>query len=64
MLPDKYWSEFFGLTIKQFRKPGLQVVVHKELAGWSVARILIGQTNNNQLIILRLIVFVGELLNL
>ena len=39
MLPDKYWSEFFGLTIEQFRKPGLQVVVHKELADYNGAYI-------------------------
>ncbi|MDR3614590.1 MAG: hypothetical protein P4L53_13605 [Candidatus Obscuribacterales bacterium] len=39
MMPEKYWSDFFGLTIDKFREPGLKVVAHKELAGYNGAYI-------------------------
>jgi predicted GNAT family acetyltransferase len=38
-MPEEYWSQFFGLTIKEFLKAGLKVVAHKELLGYNGAYI-------------------------
>jgi GNAT superfamily N-acetyltransferase len=37
MKPEKYWSNFFGVSIEQFKKPGVTVVPHKGLAGYNGA---------------------------
>ena len=37
MVPDDYWSRFFGLTVEQFRAPGWKVVAHTELADYNGA---------------------------
>jgi len=45
MMPEKYWSDFFGITIELIRESSLKVVPHKELVGYNGAYIFkLGQS--------------------